>query len=434
MGNPPSLPLAISLLVFACTYVGILLEKIHRTIIALLGAVAMIAVGTWFSFYEVDQAIGSIDFNTISLLLGMMIVVGLFKETGFFQYLAIKAAKLAGGKPWLLLVYLGLVTSLLSMVLDNVTTIIIVVPVTVSLTDILGVPVTPFLMSEVVLSNIGGVATLIGDPPNILIGSAAGFSFTDFLTHLAPIVVLAWLLAQGLLLFIFRGSLAQKPANVDHLMAMDARRSIADPLTANRMLKVLGFTILLFLVHDRIGLDPGLVALFGGCLGLLWVRPKLENILSDVHWDVLLFFIALFIIVGGLEGGGVLRLAGQGITLLSQRGMALAGLVVLWAGALGSGVISNVPFTIAMLPIFKGLASQGIPVVPLWWALALGVGLGGNLTPIGAAANVLVTSISDRTGEPLTYKRWFSSGSVVAVATCALASLALLLAIELRLF
>lgn len=164
------------------------------------------------------------------------------------------------------------------------------------------------------------------------------------------------------------------------------------------------------------------------------MRPKLENILSDVHWDVLLFFIALFIIVGGLEGGGVLRLAGQGITLLSQRGMALAGLVVLWAGALGSGVISNVPFTIAMLPIFKGLASQGIPVVPLWWALALGVGLGGNLTPIGAAANVLVTSISDRTGEPLTYKRWFSSGSVVAVATCALASLALLLAIELRLF
>jgi len=434
MGNPPSLPLAISLLVFACTYVGILLEKIHRTIIALLGAVTMIAVGIWFSFYEVDQAIESIDFNTISLLLGMMIVVGLFKETGFFQYLAIKAAKLASGKPWLLLVYLGLVTSLLSMVLDNVTTIIIVVPVTVSLTDVLGVPVTPFLMSEVLLSNIGGVATLIGDPPNILIGSAAGFSFTDFLTHLAPIVILAWLLAQGLLLFIFRGSLAQKPANVDHLMAMDARRSIADPLTANRMLKVLGFTILLFLVHDRIGLDPGLVALFGGCLGLLWVRPKLENILSDVHWDVLLFFIALFIIVGGLEGGGVLRLAGQGITLLSQRGMALAGLVVLWAGALGSGVISNVPFTIAMLPIFKGLASQGIPVAPLWWALALGVGLGGNLTPIGAAANVLVTSISDRTGEPLTYKRWFSSGSVVAVTTCALASLAFLLAIELRLF
>jgi len=434
MGDLRVAPFVISLVVFCLTYAGILTGKIHRTVVALSGAVVMIAFGHWFSFFDVHQAVEAIDFNTISLLLGMMIVVGLFKETGFFQYLAIKAAKLAGGKPWLLLVYLGLVTSLVSMVLDNVTTIIIMVPVTVSLADVLGIPLMPFLMSEVLLSNIGGVATLIGDPPNILIGSAAGFSFTDFLTHLAPIVVIAWLLAQGLLLFIFRGSLAQKPANVDHLMAMDARRSIADPLTANRMLKVLGFTILLFLVHDRIGLDPGLVALAGGCLGLLWVRPKLENILNDVHWDVLLFFIALFVIVGGLEGGGVLQLAGQGITLLSQRGMVLAGLVVLWAGALGSGVISNVPFTIAMLPIFKGLASQGIPVVPLWWALALGVGFGGNLTPIGAAANVLVTSISDKTGEPVTFRQWTKSGSTVAIATCALGSLALLLAIELRLF
>ncbi len=434
MGDLRVAPLVISLVVFCLTYAGILTGKIHRTVVALSGAVVMIAFGHWFSFFDVHQAVEAIDFNTISLLLGMMIVVGLFKETGFFQYLAIKAAKLARGKPWLLLVYLGLVTSLVSMVLDNVTTIIIMVPVTVSLADVLGIPLMPFLMSEVLLSNIGGVATLIGDPPNILIGSAAGFSFTDFLTHLAPIVVIAWLLAQGLLLFIFRGSLAQKPANVDHLLAMDARRSIADPLTANRMLKVLGFTIFLFLVHDRIGLDPGLVALFGGCLGLLWVRPKLENILNDVHWDVLLFFIALFIIVGGLEGGGVLQLAGQGITLLSQRGMVLAGLVVLWAGALGSGVISNVPLTIAMLPIFKGLASQGIPVVPLWWALALGVGFGGNLTPIGAAANVLVTSISDKTGEPVTFKQWLASGSTVAIATCVLGSLALVLAIELGWF
>ena len=433
MGDLRAGPLAVSLLVFCLTYAGILSERIHRTIIALSGAVLMIAFGHWFSFYDVHQAVEAIDFNTISLLFGMMIVVGLFRETGFFQYLAIKAAKFARGKPWLLLVYLGLVTSLVSMVLDNVTTIIIMVPVTVSLADVLGIPLTPFLMSEVLLSNIGGVATLIGDPPNILIGSAAGFSFTDFLTHLAPIVVVAWLLAQGLLLFIFRHSLARQPTNVDRLMAMNERRSITDPLTTGRMLKVLGFTILLFLVHDRIGFDPGLVALIGGCLGLLWVRPKLEQILNHVHWDVLLFFIALFIIVGGLEAGGVLQLAGRGIASLSQQGMVLAVLVVLWAGALASGVISNVPFTIAMLPILKGLASQRIPVAPLWWALALGVGFGGNLTPIGAAANVLVTSISDRTGEPLTFKQWLASGSFVAVTTCAFGSLALVLAIELRL-
>ena len=430
MGDLSVWPFWLSLAIFAITYVGILSERIHRTIIALSGAVLMIAVGSWFSFYEVHQAVEAIDFNTISLLLGMMIVVGIFKETGFFQYLAIKAAKLARGKPWLLLVYLGLVTSLVSMVLDNVTTIIIMVPVTFSVADILGIPVLPFLMSEVLLSNIGGVATLIGDPPNILIGSAAGFSFTDFLTHLAPIVVVAWIIAQLFLLFIFRSVLTHKPENVDRLMAMDEQKAIVDPLTTGRMLKVLGLTILLYLIHDRVSLDPGLVALIGACLGLLWVRPKLDRILSDIRWDVLLFFISLFVIVGGLEAGGLLNLAGNGIISLTRYGMLLTAIVVLWGGALASGVVSNVPFTIAMLPILKGLASQGVPVAPLWWALALGVGFGGNLTPIGAAANVLVVSITQDTEEPLTFKRWLKSGSIVGFATCVVGSIVLILVIS----
>jgi len=430
MGDLSVWPFWLSLAIFVITYVGILSERIHRTIIALSGAVLMIAVGSWFSFYEVHQAVEAIDFNTISLLLGMMIVVGIFKETGFFQYLAIKAAKLARGKPWLLLVYLGLVTSLVSMVLDNVTTIIIMVPVTFSVADILGIPVLPFLMSEVLLSNIGGVATLIGDPPNILIGSAAGFSFTDFLTHLAPIVVVAWIIAQLFLLFIFRSVLTHKPENVDRLMAMDEQKAIVDPLTTGRMLKVLGVTILLYLIHDRVSLDPGLVALIGACLGLLWVRPKLDRILSDIRWDVLLFFISLFVIVGGLEAGGLLNLAGNGIISLTRYGMLLTAIVVLWVGALASGVVSNVPFTIAMLPILKGLASQGVPVAPLWWALALGVGFGGNLTPIGAAANVLVVSITQDTEEPLTFKRWLKSGSIVGFATCVVGSIVLILVIS----
>ncbi|HCP32413.1 TPA: citrate transporter [Candidatus Acetothermia bacterium] len=430
MGDLLVWPFWLSLAIFVITYVGILSERIHRTIIALSGAVLMIAVGSWFSFYEVHQVVEAIDFNTISLLLGMMIVVGIFKETGFFQYLAIKAAKLARGKPWLLLVYLGLVTSLVSMVLDNVTTIIIMVPVTFSVADILGIPVLPFLMSEVLLSNIGGVATLIGDPPNILIGSAAGFSFTDFLIHLAPIVVVAWIIAQLFLLFIFRSILTHKPENVDRLMAMDEQKAIVDPLTTGRMLKVLGVTILLYLIHDRIGLDPGLVALIGACLGLLWVRPKLDRILSEIRWDVLLFFISLFVIVGGLEAGGLLNLAGNGIISLTRYGMLLTAIVVLWVGALASGVVSNVPFTIAMLPILKGLASQGVPVAPLWWALALGVGFGGNLTPIGAAANVLVVSIAQDTEEPLTFKRWLKSGSIVGFATCVVGSIVLILVIS----
>jgi len=421
-------PLAISLAAFTLTYVGIFLERIHRAIIALSGAALMIALGTWFSFYSAHEAMLSIDYDTITLLMGMMIVVGLFQETGFFQYLAIRAAKLAKGRPWLLLVYLGLVTSLVSMVLDNVTTIIIIVPVTVSVADILGISPLPFLMGEVLLSNIGGVATLIGDPPNILIGSAAGFGFTDFLTHLAPIVVVVWAVAQGLLLLLFRRELMQRSSNVERLLAMDERRAIVDPLTTRRMLITLSVTILLFFVHELIGLEPGIVALIGACIGLLWVRPDFDKILKDIHWDVLIFFISLFIIVGGLEASGAIGFLGRGIAAIAEQGLYLAVLIVLWGGALASGIISNVPFTIVMLPIFKGLAVQGVDVSPLWWALAIGVGFGANLTPLGSAANVVIVSMSESLGGKLTLRRWLKSGSWVAIASCALGTVAILLA------
>ncbi|MFC2082791.1 SLC13 family permease [Candidatus Bipolaricaulota bacterium] len=427
-------PFIVSILAFVLTYVGIFVERVHRAILAISGAVLMIAFGTWLSFYDAHSAVLSVDFDTIMLLFAMMLIVGMFKETGFFQYLAVRAAKLAKGRPWMLLVYLGLVTSVVSMVLDNVTTILIIVPVTVSLADILGISPIPFLMSEVLLSNIGGVATLIGDPPNILIGSAAGFGFVDFLTHLAPIVFLAWILAQGLLLFIFRRELAKAPSNVEHLLQMDARRAIADPVTTRRMLVTLGATILLFFCHELIGLEPGLVALIGACVGLLWVRPDFDQILHDIHWDVLLFFIALFIIVGGLEASGVIGTLGGSIAALSRHSMVLAAVVVLWVGALASGIISNVPFTIAMLPIMKSLAAQGVDVGPLWWALAIGVGFGANLTPLGSAANVVIVSLSDSLGEKLTFRRWATSGTWIALATCALGTVAVLVAIRIGLF
>lgn len=427
-------PFVVSIIAFVLTYMGIFLTRVHRAIVAISGAVLMIAFGTWLSFYDAHQAVYSVDFDTIMLLLGMMLVVGLFKETGFFQYLAVRAAKLAKGRPWVLFIYLGLVTSLVSMVLDNVTTIIIIVPVTVSLADILGISPFPFLMSEVLLSNIGGVATLIGDPPNILIGSAAGFGFVDFLIHLAPIVLLAWLLAQALLLFMFRKELAKEPSNVESLMGMDARRAIVDPITTRRMLVSLAVTIVLFFIHELIGLEPGLVALIGACMGLLWVKPDFDKILRDIHWDVLLFFISLFVIVGGLEASGVIDTLGGGIAALSQHGIALAAIVVLWGGAFASGIISNVPFTIAMLPILKSLSVQGIDVGPLWWALAIGVGFGANLTPLGSAANVVIVSLSDSLGDKLTFRRWAASGTWIALATCGLGTVALLVAIRLGLF
>ncbi|MFC2077553.1 SLC13 family permease [Candidatus Bipolaricaulota bacterium] len=426
-------PSVASLLIFVLTYLGIFAEKIHRAIIAIAGGAAMIVLGSWLSFYDAHDAVRAVDFDTITLLFGMMLVVGLFKETGFFQYLAIRAAKLARGKPWLLLITLGLVTSLVSMVLDNVTTIIIIVPVTISLADVLGISALPFVMAEVLLSNIGGVATLIGDPPNILIGSAAGFSFLDFLTHLAPIVFVVWILSQGLLLLIFRKELRRRPTNVERLLTMDAKRAIVDRPTTRRMLIALGITIVLFLIHDTIGLEPGLVALVGASIGLLWVRPNFENVLKEVHWDVLLFFISLFIIVGGLEASGIIGSIGTGIAFLADQGIYLAVIVVLWVGALASGVVSNVPFTIAFLPILKGLAAQGIAVTPLWWALAIGVGFGANLTPLGSAANVVVLSLSDSIGERISFRRWLGTGTWVGLASCSAATVLLLAAMWLDL-
>jgi Na+/H+ antiporter NhaD/arsenite permease-like protein len=425
---PAGWALVASVVVFGLTYLAMLTGRVHRTVIALTGAAGMIALGEGLGFYSLQAAGHAVDFNTLFLLLGMMIVVELFKGTGFFQYLAILAAKLTRGRPWLLLIYLGLVTSLISMVLDNVTTILILVPVTVSLADIMDVPPLPFLIGELVLSNIGGVATLIGDPPNILIGSAAGFSFTDFLVHLAPIVLVAWIVAQGFLLALFWRGLRTTPESVKRLMAMNIRRALTDVRVARRMLIVLGATILLFLVHDRIGLEPGVVALLGACAGLLWVRPTLSTVLSAIHWDVLLFFIALFMIVGGLEAGGLLGLLGEGIRTLTVAGMPIAIVAVLWGGALASGVLSNVPFTIAMLPVLKGLSAQGVDVGPLWWALALGVGLGANLTPIGAASNVMVLSLGSSAGAPLDYRTWLRTGSVVALLTLALGTGGVLLA------
>jgi len=416
-------PITISTAIFLLTYVGILTERLHRSLVVILGAIAMVVLGSWLSFYSPAMAVESTDANTIALLFGMMVVVGLFRATGFFEYLAIKAARLARGKPWLLFLYLGAAATVVSMVLDNVTTIILLIPVTMSLADVLGIPMIPFLIGMVMLSNIGGVATLIGDPPNILIGSAAGLSFTDFITHLAPIVVVTWFAAVGLLLLLFRRDLVTQPRNTDKLLAMDARTAITDPRGTRRLLVVLAGTVALFFVHDLIGLESGTVAVLGASVGLIWMLPDVRVALREVHWDVLIFFVGLFVIVGGLEASGALDIVAASLSSLTTHGIVIASLAVLWASALMSALVDNVPFTIAMLPILAGLESQGVSVGPLWWALALGVGFGGNATPIGATSNVIVIACSERTRSPISAKAWVRRGVPTALTACALASL-----------
>jgi Na+/H+ antiporter NhaD/arsenite permease-like protein len=368
------------------------------------------------------------------LLFGMMVVVGLFRATGFFEYLAVVAAKLARGKPWLLFIYLGLTTTIVSMFLDNVTTIILMIPVTMSLADILGLPMTPFLISEVMLSNIGGVATLIGDPPNILIGSAAHLSFTDFIIHLTPIVIIVWIAAQGLLLFMYRKELWHKPTTIEGLAEMNPRQALLDPKTTKRMLTVLAATVVLFFLHDTLKLESGIVALIGASAGLLWIWPDVRQTLKQVHWDVLLFFVGLFVIVGGLEASGALEIVANTISKLTTHGIVLASLVVLWSSAIMSAVVDNVPFTIVMLPILASLQAQGVPTGPLWWALALGVGFGGNATPVGATANVIAISASEKAGQPISSQIWMRKGIPTALLACLIASFLDVLAIYAGLF
>ena len=394
----------------------------------------MLSLGKWLGFYSLESAVEATDANTIALLFGMMVIVGLFQATGFFEYLAVFAAKLARGKGWLLFVYLGLTTTIVSMFLDNVTTIILMIPVTMSLADILDLPMKPFLIGEVMLSNIGGVATLIGDPPNILIGSAANLSFTDFIVHLGPIVLVVWLIAQGLLLFLFRTTLRHTPTRLEAVVEMKPRQALVDSKTTKRMLIILAGTVVLFFLHDRLDLESGTVALLGASAGLLWIWPNIREALKEVHWDVLLFFIGLFVIVGGLEAAGALDVVACAISGLTTHGVVLASLVVLWSSALMSAVVDNVPFTIAMLPVLAGLQAQGVPVGPLWWALALGVGFGGNATPVGATSNVIAISASEKAGQSISAQSWLRTGIPTALIACLIASALDVIAIYIGLF
>lgn len=420
---------AASTAIFLATYALILSEKVHRTIAALTGGLAMICAGIGLGFYSWDEAIAAIDFNTLGLLLGMMILAELLQATGFFQYSAVKLAQLTRGNPWWLILGLGGFTASVSMVLDNVTTVLMVAPVSLSIAEVLGINPVPFLITEAVCSNVGGVATLVGDPPNILIGSAAGFSFTDFLVHLGPVVVVALLLSFGLFKLLFGRELQAPSDRLDLLMTMDPSKALLAP-TARRMLLVVALTIALYLVHDRLYLPPGVVALVGAVLGLFASFQRIEDVLAAVHWDVLLFFMGLFVVVGGLEEAGVLSWISHHLGFLARTRLVLAATAILWVSALLSALVDNIPFTMAMLPVIKGFKMLGVPINPLWWALALGVGFGGNATPIGASANVVVVSISGRTDKPITVKDWLHSGTWLTLLECTVATIALILGVK----
>ncbi len=412
----------VSTAIFVVVFAMILLDRIHRTIVAMAGAAVMVAAGMLMGFYSQEQALHAIDFNTLGLLLGMMILVRILQQTGFFQYLAILTAKASRGNPWFLLVMLGTTTTVLSLFLDNVTTVVLIAPVTILIAELLGISPVPFLIAEALLSDTGGVATLVGDPPNVIIGSAAGFTFGDFLTHTAPIVLVAWLATLLLLRLLFRSELAIPPRNIDALMHLDENEALHDRASLGKTIIVLGVVVLLFFLHGQLHLTPAYIALGGAAAALLWVRPDVDETLPPVEWSVLLFFAALFVAVGGLEASGVLGLLAGGVAGLAQDNLLAASLLVLWVAAIASAMVDNIPFTIAFVPVIQQLGHLGIPTSPLWWALALGAGFGGNATPIGSTANIIVVTLSEKTLTPITTRTWLRSGVPVMIVTCIVGS------------
>lgn len=419
----------ISLALFAITFLFILTERIHRTVIAIAGAVAMIVLGTFFHFYGVEEAIESVDFNTLGLLFGMMVIVVILEKTGLFQYLGIWTAKKTRGNPWYLLLALGGLTSVLSMILDNVTTIILIAPVTIIIARMVGANPAPLLLAEAILSNVGGTATLVGDPPNIMIGSAAGFSFNAFLVHSLPVVLVAWVLTIIVFKFLYRKDLGKKPESIDRLLAMDEREALTDIPTLKKMLGVLALVIVLFFLHGMLHLEPSIVALIGASLALLLVHrhDDPQPIFEKTELSVLLFFGALFMLVGGLEHAGVLEKVSELLLAGAADNILLTAIIILWSAAILSAIVDNIPLTVAMIPIIAGLGTQGVPVELIWWALVFGVGFGGNGSPIGSSAGVIVMSKSEQTENPISFIDWMKTGLPVTALGLTVATVALII-------
>ncbi|MDD3363901.1 MAG: ArsB/NhaD family transporter [Syntrophomonas sp.] len=388
----------LSISIFLLVYILIMSEKIHRTIVSIVGAALIIALGV----VTQKQAFAHIDFNTIGLLIGMMIIVGITRHSGIFEYLAIKSAKLAGGKPLAIMATLALVTATASALLDNVTTVLLIVPVTYAITDRLNISPIPFLFTEIISSNIGGTATLIGDPPNIMIGSATGLGFMDFLANLALPAIVILVITIAILVFFYRKQLDTTDDRIQSLLELNEKEFIKDWRLLKQSLTVLGFTIVGFLLHQTLHLESATIALLGAGLLMLITNEHPEEVLLNVEWPTIFFFAGLFVLVGGLVETGVIEQIAKKALLITDGNLVQTGLLVLWLSAIASAFVDNIPFVATMIPLLQTMGQlSNLPMEPTWWALALGACLGGNGTLIGASANVIVAGIAERHGTPI---------------------------------
>ncbi|NUO59143.1 MAG: ArsB/NhaD family transporter [Hamadaea sp.] len=407
--------------VFAAAYVLIATEWVHRVAAALGGAIAMLLIGATDAHEAFFSPDSGIDWNVIFLLIGMMLIVAVLRRTGLFEYLAIWAVKRARGRPYPVMVILVLITGVASAGLDNVTTVLLVAPVTLFVCDRLGLPAAPFLIAEVMASNIGGTATLIGDPPNIIIASRSGLTFTEFLSVLAPIVVVLLVVFLALCRWLFRDAFRADSSRVASVMAMREREAIRDPRLLTVSLAVLAVVLAAFLLHSVLHLEPSVVAIVGGLILLAASRLDPDEVARDVEWHTLIFFAGLFVMVGALVNTGVVDTVSQAATDAVEGRLWGATMLLLWASAALSAVIDNIPYVATMSPIVADLVhADGTPRGNvLWWALALGADLGGNATAIGASANVVMLGIAERSGKPISFWQFTKYGLIVTVITVA---------------
>jgi Na+/H+ antiporter NhaD/arsenite permease-like protein len=401
---------------FAAALATIATERLDRTKVALLGAVLLLLTQT----ISQQTAIEAVDWNTLGLLAGMMIIVRLTETTGMYTYLAIRAGQLSRGQPLAVALSLAGATAGLSALLDNLTTVLLMVPITFLLADALDIDPIPLVLMEVFASNIGGTATLIGDPPNILIAGHTGLSFLSFIANLAPIVVITLLVVVPLLFLAYRDRLRIAPEARNRVMELEARRSITDHDELRRTLPILLATVAAFFVHKALHLEPATVALTGATVMLLVSRQPMEKALAGIEWPTLFFFMGLFVMVGALEERGAIQGIADGIASLTSGDRSAELLGILWVSGIASGVVDNIPFTATMIPVVEQLGGHQDPAY--WWALALGACFGGNATVIAAAANVAAAGMSSRAGRPIGFVPFLKAGIPVTLASLVLAT------------
>lgn len=413
----------ISIVVFVAVMALVVSEKIHRALAALLGAVVLLVIG----IIDFNAGMESIDFNTLGVLCGMMMFVAIVKESGLFEFVAIKSAKACKGNPWLIMIAFAVITAVFSAFLDNVTTVLLIGPMTIMLCKTLDINPVPFLLVEIMMSNIGGTATLIGDPPNIMIGSEAGLSFAQFIMVNAPIVVVIMVVLLVIFRFMYGRHLAVDEKSRLNIMELSAEDAIIDKALFHKSVVMIVLVAIAFMLHGVFNLETSVIALTAAAVIILISGRDIEVAIEGIEWGTIGFFLGLFMVVGGMEHTGVIEMLGNAIVDATGGNVVLMMIVILWASAILSSILDNIPFVATMIPIIMVMEASGIDVYPLWWALSLGACLGGNGTLVGASANVVLSGIANKEGYNITFMSFTKVAFPLMLVTVALSTIYLLI-------